>query len=1345
MKYLSFPFLLLQKLSSLLLALTVALSVMPFAGTLSTAHAASLVPVSYDSFNKIINIGADYDPNDPAQAPFVNWPSNPQAPKNSITFKEVQDALVAQSLNNLITNQGTVYTLNANIVIKQNARLDIRTPEVTELRLNSSPKSSALEDAFVSIQAIGGHLLVEGPSGADCTLAGNSCIKVFSWNGSGPDTNLFDGRSYLLALTGGRMDIHNAEMSYLGYQTGGQSGLAWRETATKGDPANADIIKTGPTGEILDSNIHNNYYGQYSFEAFGLKVLRNSFHDNVKYGFDPHDFSTRFEVANNVSYNNGSHGIIFSRGCTYNLVHDNVIYDNQSLGQPVHGIVLDRGSDHNQVYNNTIYGNTFGIGLFQSSNNYVHDNTIYNNATGIVAKATYIDEQGRDPTDRYDGLSTDNNIVGNNIHDNSDQGIYLFERADHNTIDNNKITNNGQVGVYIKTGYNTITYNTITNNGNGVIITGDEPYTVPPTPVQPYAGNGRTPGAANILVGNEITNNDGIGIRLQQATKTVISSDNQKPNTGNIISENGSHGIALTSASEKNDIIGNIIHGNGAAGNGDGVSSKDNGTAKNLISQNSITDNTRSGIRNGDGTANGIQPPTITSASTAPTVTGTAPGAKIVEVYQDPIGQGQYYLGTANVDSSGNWSFALPQNFAPNLGGITAIAIDASNNTSAFGGLASGGAAANYQIVPGSYGETTISVKAAGADGAMVTLPDIERSVKTISPTATLLQDQGNGVWLLNASIKLNRGVTLTLTPETVTWLKLTSQDAPVKVQGVDSCKKGSCAYDTFVKLYTYNGVILIDGVKITSWDPTQNTYDTNLTNGRSYILAKYDARMDIKNADLSYLGSADGESYGVSWRDINDSEQPDMLLTRVTGDVENSNFSNNYYGIYTFQASNMKFTGNKFHNNIGYGFDPHDFSNHFTVENNESFENGNHGFIISRGCNNFVFRNNKSYNNHYTIGDEDRSAHGFMLDPGSPNSRYAQVPSHDNLLENNEAYGNDGYGLRVVGSISNTIQLNNFHDNQQGITLEQASTGNTIAKNTITNSALYGIYLFGGSDNTTITGNTITKSGKHGIYMKTGNNTVVKNTVTDNGSVIDNVPTGSGIATYQESDYGAAAADFILPGTQRSLVTNRASLLNSLAQSTEVTKNTIAQNTVQRNADEGIELKSATNTTVEANTVTDNGSNGIYLASGAGTNMVKKNIMSGNGGYGIRANGTDVFGNTWTQNIIFENKTGGIVNTSSANNGIKAPQLTRDGNVVTGTTLPGATVELFSDDMGQGRYYETRVTAGSDGTFRAARAWKGSIVNATVTDLDGNSSGFTVNMGFGAGNTQLYLPMVGR
>ncbi len=645
---------------------------------------------------------------------------------------------------------------------------------------------------------------------------------------------------------------------------------------------------------------------------------------------------------------------------------------------------------------------------------------------------------------------------------------------------------------------------------------------------------------------------------------------------------------------------------------------------------------------------------------------------------------------------------------------------------------------ASYTVGTGSNGETIIFVSGAGAT---VTLADIQKGVSALNPTADLLvlEDAKKKVWIANASIHIGRDVTLRLTSETVLWLKLRSQGS--------SSQPANSAFDyqSFAVLRTHNGALIIDGVTITSWDPVAKAYDTDITNGRSYVLAKYDARMDIRDSDLSYLGFADGESYGVSWRDINAEDQPNVLLTRVTGEVINSVFSYNYYGIYTYQASNMLFRGNTFHHNIGYGFDPHDFSHHFLVEHNQAFENGNHGFIISRGCNNFVLRHNSSYNNRYTVGTGDRRAHGFMIDHGSPNSDQPQVASSNNIVEHNKAYGNDGYGMRVLGSTSNTIQLNEFSGNLQGITIEQGSTDNLVKNNTITSSGLYGIYIVGGSDRTTVAGNTITKSGRHGIYIKTGSNVVTENTLAENGSLVDGEATGSGIATLPESDVSAARADLVLPRQRVSIAASAPELLSSPAAATEVTGNRIAGNRVLNNADEGIELKGATNTVVEANTVQGNGANGIYLASGARLTTVKQNTVSGNRRYGIRANGATVGNNTWTENLVYENTSGAIAATDGANEGIVPPKLIRKGNSITGTTLPGAVVEVFSDNNGQGRYFEARVTAAADGTFTVEQAWQGAIVNVVVTDSKGNSSAFAYNVAFFVPTRWVYAPMITR
>jgi hypothetical protein len=114
--------------------------------------------------------------------------------------------------------------------------------------------------------------------------------------------------------------------------------------------------------------------------------------------------------------------------------------------------------------------------------------------------------------------------------------------------------------------------------------------------------------------------------------------------------------------------------------------------------------------------------------------------------------------------------------------------------------------------------------------------------------------------------------VTLNLTEATgVRERRLRSQaNAPVVSAPQLTTPAGDDEYNyaSFVYLRTDDGTITIDGVKLYSWDPLLQTFDADIANGRSYLLAKYAAHLNISHAELSYLGSADGESYGVSWRD---------------------------------------------------------------------------------------------------------------------------------------------------------------------------------------------------------------------------------------------------------------------------------------------------------------------------------------------------------------------------------------------------------------------------------------------------------------------------------------------
>ncbi len=428
---------------------------------------------------------------------------------------------------------------------------------------------------------------------------------------------------------------------------------------------------------------------------------------------------------------------------------------------------------------------------------------------------------------------------------------------------------------------------------------------------------------------------------------------------------------------------------------------------------------------------------------------------------------------------------------------------------------------ATYSIVTDNRRQTTILVSGAGAT---VTLADIQSAVAMTDPT--YLTNPANGIWYLDVNLVIGKEVTLNLAPSYgVNELQLRSGSNRLLSQAERIADANApdapaaIAYSTFVYLKAESGTINIDNVKIYSWDNPSEQVDEDESNGRAYILAKYASTLNIRNSDIGYLGSKDGESYGISWRDVGETD--DGFVTRVTGEVINSKIHHNYYGIYTYQAQNMTFRGNEFYSNIRYGFDPHDYSHHFTVEENLAYNNGAHGFIISRGCNNFIFRNNRSYDN---ADPGSNLAHGFMLDPGGADIDKPQVSSSNNLLENNEAYNNEGYGIRILGSSDNTLRNNHFHGNEMGISIDTDSDRNLFQNNRLEENRKYGFYIRENQGNQLLANqvnrnagegieirkavdllieeNTISANGSHGVDMSDSakNNLLVRNRIENNG-----------------------------------------------------------------------------------------------------------------------------------------------------------------------------------------------------------------------------------------------------
>ncbi|MEZ4859694.1 MAG: right-handed parallel beta-helix repeat-containing protein [Caldilineaceae bacterium] len=1142
----------------------------------------------------------------------------------SITLTELATALANQGHTDVLVEQdqatGT-WLLTANIEIRTTARLQIAAP-VQVLRLESTASR------FVRILAEqGGYLLING-------------VKVTSWDTT---TNAVDettdSRSYLLATEGGRMDILNSEVAYLGYLSLGQSsgptsGVSWYKRLNALDPL------TGSTGRVDNSNFHHNKFGIFASQAYSLTILSSQIHDNLQTGLHITDGAQTLDVGSNTVTANGEDGILVTKESPNNNIHDNTVHSNAQ-----HGISLDRTSN-TTVAGNTIYNNQDGIALSQASDNTIRGNNTHDNKNGIRVSAG------------SNTLAGNNQLTNNTVANNTENGIYFYSHADNNFLTGNTVTGSQINGIYIKSGNNRLERNTITGNATGLKIAGEGETEVTP----PLAFSGSN----NLVISSTISSNSEIGIRIEGGNNNGIGADPQTGALigGNQIKENGREGIFIKSASNGAGSVGNIVKGNTIQANGaSGVAITTSGSLRNRISQNSITANSGNGIKVDGGAQGGIQPPVITDVLADGQVLGTAAANTTVEVYTDPGGEGATYLGSATVDGSGNWSFQLPggQDFKQ----VTALVIDGSGNTSAFSARSGSTAQALYKLLTDENSQQYIQVTA--PDEVAVTLKDVSDG---LGSNTGLVVDQGNGIWLLNANLKIERNVTLNLSPDTgVNELRLRS---------ASSAMTNTIDYSSFVYLRVHDGVINIGAVTLHSWDAGANDVDRDPANGRAFIIAKYTAALNIHGADISYLGSGASEGTGVTWKDANEGVMAAApQAARVTGEVADTSFHNNLYGAQAIQASDVVFRNNKFYDNESYGFNARDKSKSLVLEGNEAYNNGSHGFLIT-DCDEFTLRNNKAYNNNDTSVS---TAHGVVIEQGTVNS----------LLEGNELYGNEGYGLRIRAASNNEIRGNNIHNNQKAISLEEGSSANLINNNTIDQSSNHGLEIQETADGNTLEGNTISGSVDNGIYIH-ANKTIVRNNLVKGNQRV-------GIALAPKN-------------------------------TTALQENSLISNTVTGNLSHGLDIRGSNATDIDQNRIETNGGHGIYLTDNASNSMIIHNIIDNNTERGIRAAGAATFGNTWTANQIYGNTSGGIDTVDGAHPNITAPVLQKvEKRTLTGKAQPGVTVDVYSDDGNQGHNYLGTTSADAtsgDFTFTVFGSWIAPNVTAIATDAEGNSSVFS-------------------
>jgi mannuronan 5-epimerase len=318
--------------------------------------------------------------------------------------------------------------------------------------------------------------------------------------------------------------------------------------------------------------------------------------------------------------------------------------------------------------------------------------------------------------------------------------------------------------------------------------------------------------------------------------------------------------------------------------------------------------------------------------------------------------------------------------------------------------------------------------------------------IKAALPKAPLtLVDAAAKIWLLEADLQIEDGTAVLL-------------HGSAAGGDVDELRPRSDAAD-FIEITADHGTLDLRNTRVKSWNSAANAPDANVSDGRAFIRVRsrlggdgvtaLESRMDVIASEVSYLGYAAAESYGLVWKVLGSpASVPDLYeRVQVRGDIVDSSIHHNYFGVYTYGHQSGQWTGNEVAYNLQYGIDPHDDSDDLLIADNFVHHNGNHGIIASKRCDHVVIRNNRSW---------DNTGNGVML----------HRSSDDGLVEGNDLRRNTDSGVAIFASNRSTIRNNLILDNgKAGMRFSMGANDSYVENNEIAGSGEFGLYFYIGTD----------------------------------------------------------------------------------------------------------------------------------------------------------------------------------------------------------------------------------------------------------------------------------------
>jgi mannuronan 5-epimerase len=295
--------------------------------------------------------------------------------------------------------------------------------------------------------------------------------------------------------------------------------------------------------------------------------------------------------------------------------------------------------------------------------------------------------------------------------------------------------------------------------------------------------------------------------------------------------------------------------------------------------------------------------------------------------------------------------------------------------------------------------------------------------IRTINDQSVLEKLEQEGEYLLKANLRVADGMTFEMTSnedDNLQYLKIAGANGII-----------------------VHGRILIDSVKITSWDASSNDVvqqDRDGSVGRGYIQFDASEGSEIINSEFAYLGYNElgrrgFDLHGEGASRFGYGPSSDMV-------IRDSKFHHMWRAFYSTGAYNITIDGNEYHHNLNYAVDPHSGTHDMNITNNWVHHNSI-GIICSLNCSNILVEGNK-------VEDNIRAGIFFSRNMTDSIARNNQIYNATSGIIVSESRDNQVYDNTIEAATSEGILLFNPSELDDGGFTED----NLVYNNTILSSA---------------------------------------------------------------------------------------------------------------------------------------------------------------------------------------------------------------------------------------------------------------------------------------------------